>query len=173
MNRARFGFAATLVGAVLVCTSVGAQNPPEPAPKAPEFKSVLSGKKFTPPIKGQAEVEFTQPVTKREKDKVVTTIRVKNVSAGPIARLTIDETWFDKTGSIVSGGKGTLPQMLQPGEIQTVTIETPWNAKMNGNGYNFTHANGSIKPTRVKTLDDAKEPAAKPAAAAKSTPKKK
>ena len=29
--------------------------------------SVLAGKKFTPPFKGQAEVDFTKPVTKNEK----------------------------------------------------------------------------------------------------------
>ena len=37
--------------------------------------SVLAGKKFTPPFKGQAEVDFTKPVTKNEKGMVTTTIR--------------------------------------------------------------------------------------------------
>jgi hypothetical protein len=31
---------------------------------------------------------------------------------------------------------------------------------MNGNGYNFTHANGTVKPKRVAKLDDAPKPAA-------------
>ncbi len=180
MTRVRIDLAAMVVGALFVCPAVYAQNPPEPTPqtpKAPQFKSVLAGKKFSPPIKGQAEVEFMQPVTKREKDKVVTTIRVRNASSGPIARLTIDETWFDKSGSVVAGGKAALPQMLQPGEVQTVTIETPYNAKMLSNSWNFSHANGTVKPTKVKSLDGEKEPAAKTAAAtkpaAKSASKKK
>lgn len=171
MNRARIGFAAAVVGATLAGTTVFAQNPPEPTPQAPQFKSILAGKKFAPPIKGQAEVEFVQPVTKREKDKVVTTIRVKNASTGPIARLTIDETWFDKSGSIVAGGKGSWPQMLQPGEVETITIETPYSTKMLSNSWNFSHANGTVKPTKVKSLDAAKEPAAKTAAATKPAAK--
>ena len=75
-------------------------------PAAPPMTSVLAGKKFTPPIKGQADVEFTKPVTKNEKDMVVTTIMVKNTSPAPIARLTVDETWYDKAGDLVAGGKG-------------------------------------------------------------------
>src|SRR6266849_3300494 len=129
MTRTRFAIVATLVGASVA----GATAAPVLAQKAPEFKSVLAGKKVEPPFKGQAEVEFTQPATKRNGDTVTTVVKVKNVSAGPLARLTIDETWFDKGGNIVGGSKGTLPQMLAPGAVDTITIQTPWNAKMNGN----------------------------------------
>jgi hypothetical protein len=119
--------------------------------------SVLAGKKFTPPLKGQAELEFTTPVTKREKDMVVTRILVRNIHASaPIARLVIDETWYAKDGSVVTRGRGSINGLLQPGEVQTVTIETPWNAKMNGNNYNFSHANGTIKPKKVAKLEGAK-----------------
>jgi len=173
MNRTRFAFAATCVGAALFGAAALAQtttqNPPAPPPGAPVFKSVLAGKKFDPPFKGQAEVEFTQPVTKREKDKVVTTVKVKNLANGPLDRFTIDETWFDKSGSIVAGSKGVLKERFKPGEIQTVTIETDYSSKMNGNSWNFSHANGQVKPRKVKSLDDEKEPAAKSASATKST----
>ena len=40
--------------------------------------------------------------------------------------------------------------LLQPGEIQTITIETPYNPKMNSNNWNFAHANGTVKPAKVK-----------------------
>src|SRR5258708_32153924 len=116
MNRLRYAMAATLVSTGLCASIVLAQAP---------TTSVLAGKKFTPPIKGEAQIEFTNPVTKREKDMVVTKIQVKNVSGGPIARLTIDETWYDKAGAVVGGGKGTINGLLQPGEMQTITIETP------------------------------------------------
>ena len=131
--------------------------------------SVLAGKKFTPPFKGQAEVEFTKPVTKREKDMVVTTILVRNTATAPLLRLTIDETWYDKAGGLVTGGKGVLTR-LEAGEVGTVKIETPWNAKMSANNYNFAHANGTVKPRRSSKLvpaADAKEPATKPAASKK------
>jgi hypothetical protein len=165
MNRARLFVAATLAGASLIGSDILAQttkNPQEPAPTAPQFKSVLAGKKFDPPIKGQVEVEFTQPVTKRSKDLVVTTIKVRNAASGPIARLMVDETWFDKGGAVVAGGKGLLKAPLQPGEVQTITIETPYNAKMNSNSWNFSHANGTVKPKKVKALEEPKAPTPAP-----------
>src|SRR5882762_6977593 len=114
MNRARLIVAATLVGASLV--AVHAQT------SAPPMTSVLAGKKFTAPIKGPAEVELMKPETKKEKDMVVTKIKVRNASAAPIARLTVDESWYDKAGALVSGSKGVINGLLQPGEIQTITI---------------------------------------------------
>jgi hypothetical protein len=163
MNRARVAFSAALVATTLVAGTVLAgqtsQNPP--------MTSVLAGKKFTPPIKGEALIEFTQPVTKREKEMVVTRITVKNASLGPVPRLTVTETWYDKGGAIVSGGKGSINGLLQPGEIQTITIETPYSAKMNGNNFNFSHANGSVKPAKVAKLEAPKDDAAAKAPAKK------
>jgi len=167
MNRARCTFAATLVGVSFVSALLIAQTP-----TAPPMTSVLAGKKLTPPIRGQAEVDFTQPVTKRDKDMVVTKIQVRNMSAAPIPRLTITETWYDAGGATVGGGKGAINGLLQPNEIQTIVIETPFNGKMKANNYNFSHANGTIKPHKVAKMTDEKEPAAKPASATKPAKKK-
>jgi hypothetical protein len=163
MNRARCSFAATLVGVSFVSATLLAQTA-----AAPPMTSVLAGKKLTPPIKGQAEVDFTKPETKRVKDMVVTKVQVRNMANAPIPRLTITETWYDAAGATVGGGKGTINGLLQPGEVQTVTIETPYNAKMKANNYNFSHANGAVKPHPVPKLTAAgdKDTAAKPAAAA-------
>jgi len=130
--------------------------------------SVLAGKKFTPPFKGTAEVDFTKPVSKNEKGMVTTTIMVKNNASGPLLRLTVDETWYDAGGGLVTGGKGVINR-LESGEVGTIKIETPYNAKMKANNYNFSHANGAVKPHPVPKLAAAgeKEPAAKPAAASK------
>ncbi|HMJ85578.1 MAG TPA: hypothetical protein VK504_20490 [Vicinamibacterales bacterium] len=168
MNRARCTFAATVVGVSFVSALLIAQTP-----AAPPMTSVLAGKKLTPPIRGQAEVDFTTPVTKRDKDMVITKIQVKNTSNAPIPRLTITETWYDAGGASVGGGKGAINGLLQPGEVQTIVIETPYNAKMKANNYNFSHANGTIKPHKVAKMGDEKEPAAKPASATKPAAKKK
>jgi hypothetical protein len=168
MNRARCTFAATLVGVSVVSALLVAQTP-----AAPPMTSVLAGKKLTPPIRGQAEGDYTAPVTKREKDMVITKIQVKNTSNAPIPRLTITETWYDAGGASVGGGKGAINGLLQPGEVQTIVIETPYNAKMKANNYNFSHANGAIKPHKVAKMGDEKEPAAKPASATKPAAKKK
>jgi hypothetical protein len=154
MNRARFAVVATLVGA----SFAGVTGTDLLAQKPPEFKSVLAGKKVQPPLKGQGEVEFLQPVTKKVGDNVVTSIKVKNISTAPLARLKVAETWFDTKNNIVAAGEGTLDKPLAPGAVDTITIETPWTSKMNGNSWNFSHANGLVKPKRVKALDD---PAAK------------
>jgi hypothetical protein len=163
MNRARLTVAATLVGATLAASAAFAQTPPP-------MTSVLAGKKFTPPVKGAAEVELTKPVTSKVKDMVVTKITVKNVSPGPIARLTVDESWYDAGGALVAGGKGVINGLLQPGEIQTITIETPYSTKMKANQWVFSHANGTVpKPKRVDKLTPgtSTDAAAKPAAGKK------
>ena len=173
MTRARSIFAATLVGASFVGAVLVAQTGQT---QTPPLQSVLAGKKFTPPIKGTADVEYTKPITKRDKNLVITKITVKNISSAPIPRLTIDETWFSKDNQLVSGGKGFINGLLQPGEVKTIEIQTPYNAKMNANNWNFSHANGQVKPHQVKALDDVnakKEPAAKTASATKSSAKKK
>jgi|SRR5712671_858917 len=167
MNRARFTVAATLLGASLAAGAIAQTQPPP-------MTSVLAGKKFTPPFKGQADVDFTKPSTKNINGMITTTMQVKNNTNGPLLRLTVDETWYDKAGGLVTGGKGVLNR-LEPGEIGTVKIETPFNPKMSANNYNFTHANGTVKPHRVDKLaapGDAKEPAAKPASAKASAKKK-
>ena len=162
MNRARFAVAATIVTTTVIASAAVAAQV-----TAPPMTQVLAGKKFTPPVKGEAQVEYTAPVTKAQpgKNLVVTTIKVRNISPAPIARLQIAETWYDKSGAIVAGGRGVINGMLQPQEIQTITIETAYNAKMSANNWNFTHANGAVKPARVKSLD------APPAAAAAPAPK--
>ena len=153
MNRARIAAIATLVGASLAGPALLAQQPPE-------MKPILAGRKVEPPIKGQAEIDFTQPSTKRNGDVVTTTVKVKNTSNAPIARLAITETWFDKSQQQVASSQGSLDKPLEPGAIDTVTIQTPWNAKMNGNSWTFVHANGTIKPRRVPALTETKVPAA-------------
>jgi hypothetical protein len=180
MIRARSAFAATLITLGVVGMTLAGSNAtaglgrldatPEAngqssgSGQAQPFKPILGGKKFTAPVKGLAEVQYLKPVTKREKSLIVTRISVKNVSNGPIARLTIDETWYGKDGQTVTGGKGFINGMLQPGEIKTVEIQTTPDPRMYQNNYNFSHANGTVKPHPVKAFEDQggkKEPAAK------------
>jgi len=165
MNRARLIVAATLLGASCAAGAIAQTQPPP-------MTSVLAGKKFTPPFKGQADVDFTKPVTKNVNGMITTTMQVKNNTNGPLLRLTVDETWYDQAGGLVTGGKGVLNR-LEPGEIATVKIETPFNPKMSANNYNFSHANGTVKPHRVEKLAAAgdKEPAAKTASATKTPAK--
>lgn len=158
MTRARVGFAAALVATALSADAVLAGQ----AVQAPQLTPVLAGKKFTPPLKGQAAVEFTAPKTTRntKENSVVTTITVRNISPQPIARLTINEIWYEKGGAVLTAGRGVINGVIQPQEIQTITINTPWKAGMSSNNYQFSHANGTVKPSRVLKLEAPKEGAA-------------
>ncbi len=171
MNRARFVVAATLAGASLVGVTLLAQTA-----QAPEMKSVLQGKKFTPPIKGAADIDYVKSPTRREGTTLVTKIVVKNTSTAPIPRLKVSETWYDKDGNMIPGGDAVINGLLQPGEIATLEIRTPVNPKMAQSMMQFSHANGTVpKPHSVKTLDApgaAKEPATKAASATKTAKKK-
>jgi hypothetical protein len=129
--------------------------------------SILAGKKFDPPVKGQADVEFVKPVTKREGPNVVTRIAVRNISSAPIARLTVVETWYGKDGAVVTGNKGYINGLLPPGEVRVLEIVTPFDAKMSSNNWNFIHANGAVKTHQVPKLDVPKEPAGKAASTKK------
>lgn len=169
MKGARFGLAATAVSTMMFAGATLAAQ----ATQAPPMQSVLAGKKFTPPVRGEALVEYTDPVTKRVNDVVQTSIKVRNQSAGPIARLQIDIPWYDKAGELVTTGRGVVNGLLQPGEIQTIVVSTPYNAKMLSNNYVFKHANGAVKPAKVKNLEAPKTAGAAPAAKAPAPAAKK
>jgi hypothetical protein len=166
MIRARFAVAATVVGVGLVGATVFAQ---QPQPTAPPMTSVLAGKKFTPPIKGEANIDIVKTPTKREGTTLVTKILVKNMSTAPIPRLKVAETWFDKDGNMIPGGEAVINGLLQPNEVQTLEIRTPVNLKMAQSQLQFSHANGTVKVHPVKSLEApaAKEPATKAATAKK------
>ena len=172
MIRARFVVAATVVGASFVAPAFAQ----DAQPTAPPMKSVLAGKKFTPPIRGEATIDILKSPTKREGTTLVTKILVKNTSAAPIPRLKVAETWFDKDGNMIPGAETSINGLLQPNEVGTLELRTPVNLKMVQSQLQFSHANGTVKPHSVKSMDApaaAKEPAAKSAAATKAPAAKK
>jgi hypothetical protein len=167
--KVRFAVAVALVSASFVAVEVSAQTA-----QAPAMQPILAGKKLTPPIRGTADVDYVKPVTTRKGAEVITKIQVKNVSNAPIARLRVIETWFDKSGGTIPGGECVINGLLNPGEVGTIEIRTPYSDKLTSNSWNFLHANGSVKPHSVKSFDAAatsttggKEPATKTATAAK------
>src|SRR5688572_26447766 len=129
MIRARYALAATLVASLVAGTGLAQAQ-------APKFEPILSGKNFVPPIRGEAVIEYTKPVVKRERDTVVDEVTVKNISSAPIARLTVESIYYDKGGAVIAGGKNYVA-LLKPGEVQTVKVETPYNSRMNTSNYRF------------------------------------
>ena len=166
MIRARFAVAAAVVALSLPAgASLRAQTPP-----APDLHPVLAGRQITPPLHGEAQVQVAwPPVSKREKDSVITKVMVKNVSSGPLRGFKIDQPWYNKGGAVVASGQGVVNGLLQPNEVATITIEVSYKSDMLSNNYLFSHTNGTVKPTKVAKLE---APPA-PKAAEKPAPAKK
>ena len=120
------------------------RHPPPAAPSEPA--------KWVPPIKGEATVEFIEFPPTRVKDEIQTKIKVRNTSKGSIALLSVEEFWYTKS-EIGSNGIYRHKKLLNPGEIIEFTISAPSKPGLDGrNMLMFKHANGTIKPTKVKKL---------------------
>jgi hypothetical protein len=163
MTRARVGFAAAFVATALFAN----MTPAGQGAQAPDLQPVLAGRKFMPPVKGEAIVEYTAPKTARQGNSVVTSVTVRNLSPQPIARLAVNEVWYQKDGGVLTAGRAVINGLLQPRETQTLTINTPWKAGMGAFQRRFSHANGDVKLNLVKSLEAPSNPAATPAATAK------
>lgn len=148
--RMKFNTVLALGAAVLFATSALAG---QAKPAAPQAAAPAAPAKFVPPIRGEAQVSMTKPVTSRTKDEIVTKFKVKNPSAtGSIAGLKISEFWYDKGGNPVSGDEFRYRKPLMPGEVIDVELRSPVNAKMASSQYKFEQSNGSIKPNVVPKL---------------------
>ena len=144
----KFNTVVALGACVLLATSAlaGQAKPATPAPQAPPAAPA----KFVPPIRGEAPVSMTKPVTSRTKDEIITKFKVKNPSAtGSIAGLKISEFWYDKGGNPVSGDEFRYRKPLLPGEVIDIELRSPVNPKMASSQYKFEQANGAVKPTVV------------------------
>ncbi|RPJ80390.1 MAG: hypothetical protein EHM13_12115 [Acidobacteria bacterium] len=109
--------------------------------------------KWTPPVKGIADILVlpTESKVDWKTNTVVTTVKIKNVSLGPIAGLQCEEFWYDKSGNMVPGGdRFRNKKLMQPQEELTITLTSVRDAKMARNNYVFRHANGDVKARQVK-----------------------
>jgi hypothetical protein len=105
--------------ALLLAPAAFAGQTPAPAPAAP-----AAPRKLISPVRGEAQVEYTKPVTKidTKTNEVVTVIIVKNVSAAPIAGFKLDESWIDKAGTLSGGDTYRHPKPFMPGEVITFSL---------------------------------------------------
>ena len=108
--------------------------------------------KWVPPIKGEATVDFIQGTATRVKGEVQTKMRVRNTSKGSIALLSVEEIWYNSKREIASNGIYRHKALLPPGDTIDFTLSSPEKPDLQQNMLMFRHANGTIKPTRVKKL---------------------
>jgi hypothetical protein len=108
--------------------------------------------RLQPALRGEAQISMTSPEVKRTAKELVTTFKVKNMSKQPIAGLKIEEFWYDAKGTVVGGDTFRNPKPIQPDEVITITLTDPLTGKERNNNYKFSHANGTVKPTKVAKL---------------------
>lgn len=109
-------------------------------------------KKIVPPVRGEAQIEILKPDTKVVGNEFITRLRIRNVSTGSIALLTVTDIWYDKPGNLLPGDSQKYRKPFLPGEIIEMELHTPKDPKMFQNSYQFSHANGKIKVTQVKSF---------------------
>lgn len=149
-----------VAGIVALVAGAAAEQAPKPAtpatPTAQSGQAPAARPRLMAPIRGEAPLGYTKPAVKSAKiggkDFIVTTMQVKNLSTGAVAGLKIDALWYNKAGDLVTGANYRHPRPLQPGEVITVTLETPRNPAMDRNQYKFEHANGTVKMTLLPKL---------------------
>jgi hypothetical protein len=134
-----FGFLSVATLVLAQTQAAGQTTPPQASGQV----------KWVNPVRGTVQIQYTKPQTKRVKDQVVTTITVKNVSNGPIARLKVEEFWWDRNNNPVASNQDFSKKPVMPGEVVTFTLTTPWSASMNSNNYKFSHAYGNVDPKQV------------------------
>lgn len=149
MNRRFALIAAAYLFAALTPSLAHAQTKPAAQTAAPVPAEPA---KWVPPVKGEATVEFIESVPTKSKGEIHTKMKVRNTSKGSIALLAVEEYWYLKN-EIGSNGVYRHKKLLNPGEIIEFTISSPDKPGLDGrNMLMFKHANGTIKPTRVKKI---------------------
>ncbi len=104
-----------------------------------------------PPVQGIARVQI-HTETRVEGNEVISTIRARNVSRGSITRFTASEYWYDDQGNATPGGSRTHRKPFLPGEVIELELRTGKNEKFYQNQFEFSHANGDVRATVVKSL---------------------
>jgi hypothetical protein len=144
LNRALLALTLGLV----VVGGVSAALAQQPAGQAPP-KAV-----WINPVRGTVEIQYIDTAVKMDKEGyVVKTFQVKNMSTGPIARLKIEQFWWDKNNNPVPGDAQFLKKPLMPGETGTIVLKTPKNANMFRDNYKFSHQYGDVKVKKVAKFE--------------------
>ncbi len=110
--------------------------------------------RLVPTVRGQAEIGYTQPVARRERNFIITSMRVKNLAENAIAGFQVDEFWFDRAGNTVTGDRFRLRQPFLSGEVIDLELRVPRNSAMDRSNYEFTHQNGDIQATLLNEIED-------------------
>ncbi len=146
--------AVALCSSLIVPAAFAQAKPPQASvgKAAPTTSAPAPPAKFYKPVKGTATVDFIQGKSNKVGADIVTVFKIKNTSGGAIALIRVDEYWYDKTPKIVTGDTQRWRQPFNPGDVIELTLKSPYKPNLYRSQYQFSHANGEIKPTPVKAF---------------------
>ena len=113
--------------------------------------------KWVPPLKGEGTIEVIKGKPRRVGADMVTTLKIKNTSKGPLALLMVDEYWYSSNPAVkdsISGDTQRYKGLVAPGQVIELTTKSPYRADMSRNLFMFRHANGTIKAKQVEKFAD-------------------
>ncbi|HEY7285062.1 MAG TPA: hypothetical protein VH497_06460 [Vicinamibacterales bacterium] len=148
MKRCVFASAVVLACSLAFAPPALAQAA-KPTPATPAGSTAPAAPaKFVPLLKGAASIQFIQEKPKVVGNDIVTILHVKNMSAGPIGLVHIEEFWYDKNQKQVSGDT-EIVKRIDPGQIVNVTMKSPKKPDLYMSQYRFSHVNGKVDLKRV------------------------
>lgn len=152
MKRSVLAAVAAAICCSFVFTSSALAQAAKPA--TPTTTASATQAKWSTPVKGTAYIEVIRGNSKKVGNDMVTTVKVKNVSNGPIALLRMDETWYNKSRAPVTGDTAQVRAPIQPGQVVELTTKSPVKPDLYVSQFSFSHANGKVDAKAVKEFKD-------------------
>ena len=105
-------------------------------------------------MRGPGQIGYLPPVTSRERNEIVTTFRIKNISNGALAGFKVDEFWYDNNGDTVTGDSYRMRRPFLVDEVIEVTLRVPTDSRMVNSNYEFSHQNGVVEANLFEEMEE-------------------
>jgi hypothetical protein len=146
-------------GAFAQATKTPVKKDVKPAAAPAAVSPELMQARMRPAVKGTAFIEIIKGTSKVVGGDIVSTLKVKNVSNGPIIGLKADE-FFYAGQKEVSAGTARVRHPVAAGEVIEMQVSSPAKPGITSSQMMFTHAQGTGKvdvKSVKKFTEDAKK----------------
>jgi hypothetical protein len=105
-------------------------------------------------MRGPGQIGYLAPETTRQRNEIVTTFRIKNISNGALAGFKVDEFWYDSDGETVTGDSVRMRRPFLVDEVIEVTLRVPRDSRMDRSNYEFSHQNGVVEANVFEEMEE-------------------
>jgi hypothetical protein len=152
-----FGLAVLSTPAFAQAKAAQSKAAQAPATKAAPAAAVAiapaAPARFVKTMKGVATIDMIEGPSKPVGDDIVTVLKIKNTSPLAISLFKVDEYWYNKKREVVTGDQFRSLKPFLANEVLEITLKAPKKPDLYMSQYQFSHAGGEIKPTRVKKFE--------------------